>query len=567
MLLMTATYSVEDNKLRLYASARLDQETYQRVKAAGFQWAPKQELFVAPSWTPGREDLLLDLCDEIEDEDYSATERAADRAERFGDYRDRRAAEAGGSADRFDAGPAAFGHQSRARAERQAARHDRHRSRAVSQWSKAEYWQERTAAVISHALYKSSAKVRRSRILRLEAEQRKHEKGRQEYAARFAAWSEIHKLEGADLAPVRAAEGYFGINAKESSPAAVRAYGLANSYLCGASDYTHPRTGRTASLYQLLTDDADPITAAEAAALWLADARDPADPEGNSARWSAHYENRLAYERAMLAEEGGTAADADMEPGGWIGTRQIQGVNRSPVTGKVVSVKLWTESTGFTKENGYTERATKTVLGTFNVERLPEGAYRAPTDEERERFKTATAERKKEEKAKAPKAPPLINPTDEDAQKLQDLWNAKAKARHDEARAKHEVFSDYTPTQVIRTTQAKYSANSGGSYSRCETVEVCEDGHPPRRWHDYGSKPAPAYAVACKIRKTYGGTGSTSSANAVIVITDKPQKPLPLDWEAIAAGTVQSTSFKKPEPAPAEEPEPLADPAAAGQLF
>jgi hypothetical protein len=35
------------------------------MKAAGFRWAPKQELFVAPSWMPEREDLLLDLCDEI----------------------------------------------------------------------------------------------------------------------------------------------------------------------------------------------------------------------------------------------------------------------------------------------------------------------------------------------------------------------------------------------------------------------------------------------------------------------------------------------------------------------
>ena len=75
---MRGTYSAEDNKLRLYADGRLDAETYAEVKAAGFQWAPKQELFVAPSWSPAREDLLLELCEEIEDEDYSATERAAD---------------------------------------------------------------------------------------------------------------------------------------------------------------------------------------------------------------------------------------------------------------------------------------------------------------------------------------------------------------------------------------------------------------------------------------------------------------------------------------------------------
>src|SRR3990172_5821451 len=64
--MMTATYSPDDNKLRLYASARLDADTYARVKAAGFIWAPKQELFVAPMWTPQREDLLIELCGAID---------------------------------------------------------------------------------------------------------------------------------------------------------------------------------------------------------------------------------------------------------------------------------------------------------------------------------------------------------------------------------------------------------------------------------------------------------------------------------------------------------------------
>ncbi len=56
-----ATYSPDDNKLRLYASLRLDEETYSLINKAGFRWAPKQELFVAPAWTPGREDVLLSL--------------------------------------------------------------------------------------------------------------------------------------------------------------------------------------------------------------------------------------------------------------------------------------------------------------------------------------------------------------------------------------------------------------------------------------------------------------------------------------------------------------------------
>jgi hypothetical protein len=50
----TATYSPEDNKLRLYPAYRLPKEEYERMRATGFSWAPKQELFVAGAWSPQR---------------------------------------------------------------------------------------------------------------------------------------------------------------------------------------------------------------------------------------------------------------------------------------------------------------------------------------------------------------------------------------------------------------------------------------------------------------------------------------------------------------------------------
>src|SRR5687768_3566845 len=90
----TATYSPEDNKLRLYATARLPAEVYARVKAAGFKWAPKQGLFVAPMWTPDRAALLVELCGEIGDEDTSLVDRAEGRADRFEDYSDKRTRDA-----------------------------------------------------------------------------------------------------------------------------------------------------------------------------------------------------------------------------------------------------------------------------------------------------------------------------------------------------------------------------------------------------------------------------------------------------------------------------------------
>ena len=137
----TATYCPEDNKLRLYVG-RVERETYNFLRQNKFVATPKQDCDFVATWSPKAEDIALQLIeegDEIGDEDYSPEERAADRAERFAGYRDKRAGEAHGHADTYDNGPAAFGNQNANRAERQAARHERHRGRALTQWSKAEY--------------------------------------------------------------------------------------------------------------------------------------------------------------------------------------------------------------------------------------------------------------------------------------------------------------------------------------------------------------------------------------------------------------------------------------------
>ena len=125
---MTATYSPEDNKLRLSSMSRLDKETYERVKAAGFAWAPQQKIFVAPMWTPEREDLLIELCEEIDDEDTSLVDRAEQRAERFEEYsenRERDAHMAKAAVDRIADGiplgqPILVGHHSERHARRDA---------------------------------------------------------------------------------------------------------------------------------------------------------------------------------------------------------------------------------------------------------------------------------------------------------------------------------------------------------------------------------------------------------------------------------------------------------------
>lgn len=62
----TATYSPEDDKIRIYPANRLPADEYQQLKAAGFNWAPKQECFYA-IWTPGREATALEFAGTFEE--------------------------------------------------------------------------------------------------------------------------------------------------------------------------------------------------------------------------------------------------------------------------------------------------------------------------------------------------------------------------------------------------------------------------------------------------------------------------------------------------------------------
>lgn len=419
-------YSPEDNKLRLYVG-RVPREDYLRLIKAGFVSTPKQTCDFAATWTPSREDLarefMSDESDDIGDEDYSLEDRAADRAERFAGYRDKRRGEAGELADRYEEGPQVFGHQNEARAARQARRADRTRTKAVSQWDKAVYWQQRTTGVIRNALYKTDARTRRGRILTLEAEQRSV-------------------------------------------------------------------AGRAGDIVE---------------------------------RWQRHYEMRLSYERAMLENEGGSAAAADMEVGGWIrggrpsscledaaaGWKQILQVFRSPVTKRITSVKVLG-----TYRSWRTHESAKLPV-TINVERLGADCYRPPTDAEREAFAKEQKESKAAKKATTPKAPPLINPTREEAQKLQDIWNAKAA----EAYAKGGHRGDAPRSEVFEMTQAEYSARSRGSYSPGGTVDIKETTTERGR------------VTVFSVRKFSGSGFCYHTPNRVVVLTDKPQKQIP--WAEI----------------------------------
>lgn len=487
-----ATYSPQDDKIRLFLGYRVDKAEWTRLKDAGFSWTMKQDSDLVALWTPSREDIALELCGEIGDEDQPREERSADRAERFSGYQEKREGEAVALADRYDAGPRIHGNQNQQRAERAAARHDRIAGAAVTQWSKAEYWTSRTAGVIAHALHLERPDVRHRRIKGLEADLRKAEKERAEAVKIFRLWERIAAL----------------TDAEDQTDKACRLAGA----VCYGLDYQHPTNPdrKPASLWSLLREDQDAeqrITGAQAAALWLGCHQDPSTRVN---RWADHLHLRLAYERQMLAAQGGTAADqAEMEAGGWLANRQIQKVTKDRA-GRVSKVY-------FLMPDRYASEPGAERLYARKAEGITPGSYRAPTDEER----TAFAAAKKQENAKKPKGPPLINPTLENAQRLQDSLNANARAFFDRHR-----MPNFVPAEVVQVTQSVYTHVSGqGSYAKAKTVELAANGLPANERGAVG-------AVVCRVRM--GNGIQVYGADRVIVLTDQPQKPLPIAWPSPA---------------------------------
>ena len=316
----TATYSPEDNKLRLYPANRLPRDEYDRVKAAGFSWAPKQELFYAPAWTPSREDLLIEMCGEIGDEDTSLVERAEVRAERFEDYSDNRLEEANSAhaavesiSSQIPLGqPILVGHHSEKRARRDAEKIRNGMSRAVRLWETSKYWTERAKGAIRNAKYKELPAVRARRIKGLEAERRKMERCKKDAETTIKLWSREMTHE---KALAIAGAGYFYVKDRWT-----------------AYDILRPAEQRFRDTPDMTLEEVkQAIVANCTAAISIDD------------RWLAHLDNRLAYERAMLDESGGLPADQfEFQVGGQVCRRGswhvITKINR--VGGVVNSVSV-----------------------------------------------------------------------------------------------------------------------------------------------------------------------------------------------------------------------------------
>lgn len=323
----TATYSPDDNKLRFYPLHRLCAEHYKIIKDAGFSWAPKQELFVTPMWTPAREDLLLSWCGEIEDEDKSLVERAEERAERFEGYREKRADDAerahavvASITEHIPLGqPILVGHHSEKRARKDVERIQNGTRKVVKLWETSTYWAARAQGAIFHAKYKERIGVRARRIKGLEAEQRKRQKQKTQALDLIKAWSvEFLTRETAlHIANYSSLHASFPVD-KFPRPAEASQYegqiSLWSAMEGGIIDHTQAR------------DLALPAYRRSVA---------------RCDRWLTHYGNRLTYERAMLQEAGGLAADRfEIETGGQVlvGNEWLMVVRLNRKEGRIVSV-------------------------------------------------------------------------------------------------------------------------------------------------------------------------------------------------------------------------------------
>lgn len=312
---MHATYSPEDNKLRLYAETRLDAETYARVKEAGFKWAPKQDLFVAPMWTPVRENLLLELCGEVGDEDTTLAERQEQRAERFEDYKDNRKADAeqahaavSSICDGIPLGqPILVGHHSEKRARKDAERIENGMRKAVRMWETSEYWKQRAAGAIRHAKYKERPDVRARRIKGIEADKRKQERNRAEQESGLKFWSGGFTLKHNETGATRPLE-----ITEENRERISELVGRIGALSFNAAQKEGGARWEGWSAWDVLRPDEERYKACPSMTVEqvqnVALEHYPKMIAGYQ-RWIDHYENRLTYERAMLAADGGTETD------------------------------------------------------------------------------------------------------------------------------------------------------------------------------------------------------------------------------------------------------------------
>ena len=278
MLEFKATYSPEDNKLRLYASERLDPETFKEIRDHGFKWAPRQELFVAPRWTPSREDFLIGLAGMVTAEASTMVSRAADKVERLDIIAANAATRANGyqsaaatlSSNFANGQPILMGHHSQRKHENDLAKMDRAQANAAKELDKIDYWHHRAAGVVSHANRKNCDRTRSNRVKTLLTELRNMQRAIVQAEKGAALWLKISKIEDLD---------------KQKS--------FVKSYI------GHHQFGAGVDMYYKF--DREEITAAEVITKLLNHHQSPTRA-AHRQRWILHILNRLGYEQAGQAD-------------------------------------------------------------------------------------------------------------------------------------------------------------------------------------------------------------------------------------------------------------------------
>jgi len=237
----------------------------------------------------------------------SLVDRAEMRAERFEDYSGKRANEAHRTreyveriADGIPLGqPILIGHHSERHARRDAKRIEDGMRKAVSLWETSTYWTERAKGAISAAKYKELPAVRARRIKKLEAEQRKYVRANTECRNLLKFWHGETSVTNRATGEKRLVEIteenrnllYQILGRMSSTGVSVRGKDGQNWY--SAWDCLRPDEER----YQNCPDKT--VADLQESAVRL----QAAQIDKNN-RWLAHYNNRLAYERAMLDEQG-----------------------------------------------------------------------------------------------------------------------------------------------------------------------------------------------------------------------------------------------------------------------
>lgn len=488
---LDATYSVEDDKLRLYASSRLDSDIYDQVKAAGFRWAPKQDLFVAPSWSPSREDLCIELAGEITAEQTTMVERAEAKAQRLDDLSVKRQKESNSFhmaaqriSERFANGqPILIGHYSERKARKDQARMHSAMDKSVKAANAVDYWAYRAAGVERHANRKAAPGVRARRIKTLLKSLRDCQRKINHAYICVTLWTKVDGIQDAEQFK-KTAEHWAGARLPTGETAR---YGSWSELTNGELDHR-----------EFVTDTLES---------WV-----QATQSANTFRWINHLLNRLGYERSELGD-----------------------VPR--YSGELTATILQ----AFAREQGsHKPKACLNGDGSWSlVSTVPMPAHVADgcsiennDDGWRDLMQSCghAVPEKKQRKRSTRVSVPLINPSVEEAERLQKLWNSTAISKH----SSKYPGGTFKVSGIRSTTQAQYSANSKGSYSPYETIEL--DQYGDKVWSSYKGKNADP---VCRIRVFSSGNSSLYAPNSIVVIEDKPVKALPIEWSGKTAGSEQ----------------------------